>query len=231
MTDQAQGALRLVLGDQLSDELSALAGLNPDLDLVLMTESVAEATAWKHHKQKLVLVWSAMRQFAERLRAGGVRVRYVRLDDPANTRSIGGEIARALAEEPLDRVIRTACGKWGLEDHLLTLARTLPVPMETREDDRFLCSRQRFAAWADGRKELRMEYFYREMRRATGLLMDGDKPVGGQWNYDAENRKKLPAGVRPPSRLRTPPNATTREVMAMVGSGFEDHFGRVETFA
>ncbi|HQR89572.1 MAG TPA: cryptochrome/photolyase family protein, partial [Caulobacter sp.] len=222
MTDQAQGALRLVLGDQLSDNLSALEGLDPDCDLVLMTESVAEATAWKHHKQKLVLVWSAMRQFAERLRARGVRVRYVTLDDPANTRSIGGEISRALAEEPLGRVIRTACGKWGLEDHLLTLAKTLPVPMETREDDRFLCSRRQFAAWAEGRKELRMEYFYREMRRSTGLLMDGDKPVGGQWNYDAENRKKLPAGVRPPARLRTPPNATTREVMAMVGSGFDD---------
>ena len=230
MTEQAQGALRLVLGDQLSDGISALAGLNPDLDLVLMTESVAEATAWKHHKQKLVLVWSAMRQFAERLRAKGVRVRYVTLDDPANTRSIGGEIARALAEEPLGRVIRTACGKWGLEDHLLTLAQTLPVPMETREDDRFLCSRKQFAAWAEGRKELRMEYFYREMRRRTGLLMDGDQPVGGQWNFDAENRKKLPAGIRPPTRLRTEPHAVTREVMALVGAGFEDHFGRLDTF-
>ncbi len=231
MTDQGQGALRLVLGDQLSDELSALAGLDAERDLVLMTESVVEATAWKHHKQKLVLVWSAMRQFAQRLQDRGVRVRYVRLDDPANTGSIGGEITRALAEEPVGRVIRTACGQWGLEDHLLTLSHTLPVAMETREDDRFLCSQQRFAAWAEGRKELRMEYFYREMRRATGLLMDGDKPVGGQWNFDAENRKKLPAGVRPPERLRTTPNATTRDVMAMVGARFEDHFGRVDTFA
>ncbi|MDI1366156.1 MAG: cryptochrome/photolyase family protein, partial [bacterium] len=224
------GALRLVLGDQLSDGLSALADLDPACDIVLMTESIAEATVWKHHKQKLVLVWSAMRQFAVRLEARGVRVRYVRLDDPDNTGSIAGELRRALAEEPVARVIRTACGKWGLEDHLLSLAKDLTAPVEVREDDRFLCSRAQFAAWAEGRKELRMEYFYREMRRRTGLLMDGDKPVGGQWNFDAENRKKLPAGVRPPTRLRTPPNAVTAAVMAMVGAGFEDHFGRVETF-
>ena len=228
---QGQGALRLVLGDQLSADLSALAGLDPDRDLVLMAETMAEATDWKHHQQKLVLVWSAMRQFAQGLRDRGVRVRYVTLNDPDNTGSIGGEIARALADEPFGRVIRTACGKWGLEDHLQALAQTLPAPLETREDNRFLCSHKQFAAWAEGRKELRMEYFYREMRRATGLLMDGDKPVGGQWNFDAENRKKLPAGVRPPVRLRTPPNATTREVMALVGARFATHFGRLDTFA
>ena len=228
--NRGQGALRLVLGDQLSDSLSALSGLDPASDLVLMTESVAEATAWKHHKQKLILVWSAMRQFADRLRARGIRVRYVTLADPANTGSIAGEVRRALDEEGLGRVIRTACGKWGLEAHLLALADTLTVPFETREDDRFLCSRHEFATWAEGRKELRMEYFYREMRRKTGLLMDGDKPAGGQWNYDAENRRKLPAGVRPPQRLRTPPNLTTQVVMAMVAEGFEDHFGTADGF-
>ncbi|PHY13222.1 cryptochrome/photolyase family protein [Caulobacter sp. B11] len=222
--------MRLVLGDQLSDGLSALADLDPAHDVVLMTESAAEATVWKHHKHKLVLIWSAMRQFAARLEARGVRVRYVRLDDPANTRTIAGELRRALAEEPVDRVIRTACGKWSLEAHLLSLVAELGVPLEVREDDRFLCSREQFAAWAEGRKELRMEYFYREMRRRTGLLMDGDQPVGGQWNFDAENRKKLPAGIRPPTRLRTEPHAVTREVMALVGAGFEDHFGRLDTF-
>ena len=104
------------------------------------------------------------------------------------------------------------------------------VPIETREDDRFLCSRAAFAGWAEGRRELRMEFFYREMRRRTGLLMDGDKPAGGRWNFDPENRKKLPKGVRPPTRLRTPPNATTRAVIDRVSAGFDDHFGSVEAF-
>lgn len=222
------GALRLVLGDQLSDNLSALRDIDPACDVVLMVESVAEATAWKHHKQKLVLVWSAMRQFAERLRGRGLKVRYVTLDDPENTRTIAGELQRALAEGEWRRIVRTACGKWGLEQHLLGLE--LAAPIETREDDRFICSRDAFAGWAEGRRELRMEFFYREMRRQTGLLMEGKAPAGGRWNFDAENRRKLPRGLRPPARLRTPPNPTTQAVMAMVSEGFEDHFGSVEQF-
>lgn len=220
--------LRLVLGDQLSRTLSALDGATPGQDVVLMIESRAEATAWKHHKQKLVLVWSAMRQFADRLRQEGLDVRYVALDDPANTGSIDSELRRALEAGGFDRVIRTACGKWGLEQALLAL--DLSVSIETREDDRFLCSRREFAAWAQGRRELRMEYFYREMRRKTGLLMDGDKPAGGLWNLDAENRRKLPAGLAPPKRLRVTPNATTLQVIERVRDGFEDHFGALEPF-
>ena len=138
------GALRLVLGDQLSEAISALAGADAARDVVLMVESRAEATAWKHHKQKLVLVWSAMRQFAQRLTDRGLQVRYVRLDDPDNTGAIDGELRRALAERSFAKVVRTACGKWALEARLLAL--DLPVAIETREDDRFLCSRAEFAA-------------------------------------------------------------------------------------
>jgi deoxyribodipyrimidine photolyase-related protein len=222
------GALRLVLGDQLSDNLSALTDADLSRDQVLMVESRVEATAWKHHKQKLVIVWSAMRQFAERLRSRGFDVRYVTLEDAGNTGSIGGELRRALEAGDFDRVVRTACGKWGLECHLLSL--DLPVPMETREDDRFLCSRAQFAAWAEGRRELRMEFFYREMRRKTGLLMEGDQPAGGRWNFDAENRRKLPPGLRPPERLRIPPNPTTQAVLEQVARGFDDHFGETRGF-
>lgn len=221
-------SLRLVLGDQLSRGLSALDGAEPGRDVVLMIESRAEATAWKHHKQKLVLVWSAMRQFAERLRQEGLDVRYVGLDDPGNIGSIVGELRGALEGGGFGRVIRTACGKWGLEQALLTL--DLPVPVETREDSRFLCSRSEFAGWAEGRRELRMEYFYREMRRKTGLLMDGDEPAGGRWNFDADNRRKLPVGLTPPDRLRVTPNPTTRRVIDRVRRGFDDHFGVAESF-
>ena len=226
--DPGAGALRLVLGDQLTETLSALDGADPARDVVLMVESRVEATAWKHHKQKLVLVWSAMRQFAERLRARGLAVRYVDLEDPDNTGAIAGELRRALETRPFDRVVRTACGKWGLEQALLAL--DLPAPIEVREDDRFICSRAAFARWATGRRELRMEFFYREMRRKTGLLMDGDQPAGGRWNFDAENRRKLPPGLGPPERLRVPPNPTTRAVLRRVADGFEDHFGEVAGF-
>lgn len=222
-------ALRLVIGDQLSDDLSALADIGPG-DTVLMAEVADEATYVRHHKQKIVLVLAAMRAFAERLRKSGHTVRYVALDDPDNTGSIAGEIERAVAETGCDRLIRTRCGEWRLEQALNAVAERLGVPVEAREDSRFICPSGRFQTWAQGKRQLRMEFFYREMRRETGLLMEGDRPEGGEWNYDAENRKKLPAGTAAPRRTRFPPGETTRAVMALVESRFPDHFGDLGTF-
>jgi len=230
MTKQGEGCLRLILGDQLSDSLSSLRDIDRGRDLVLMAEVMSEATYVRHHQQKFVLVFSAMRQFAERLRQTGVRVRYVRLDDPANAHSLNGEVLRALDEQPFERVVLTEPGEWRLAQAFEDLAHMAPVPVEVRPDDRFLCSRARFEAWAKDRKELRMEFFYREMRRATGLLMDGDKPAGGQWNFDPENRKRLPKGKRVPARRPIAPNATTREVMEEVASRFGQNFGTLSTF-
>jgi deoxyribodipyrimidine photolyase-related protein len=85
-----------------------------------------------------------------------------------------------------------------------------------------------FEAWAKGRKQLRMEYFYREVRRKTGLLMEGEEPAGGQWNYDSENRKRLPKSKSPPHRFLPEADTLTREVMALVEARFADHFGDLE---
>jgi deoxyribodipyrimidine photolyase-related protein len=104
------------------------------------------------------------------------------------------------------------------------------APVEVRGDDRFFASRARFAAWARGRRGWRMEPFYREMRREQAILMEGDQPAGGAWNYDQANRKRLPARTVPPARLRFSPDATTREVMALVEHHFGDHFGDLEDF-
>src|SRR6056297_385221 len=90
-----------------------------------------------------------------------------------------------------DEVIATEPGEWRLIEALAEM----PVAVRMLEDDRFLASHALFESWADGRKALRMEYFYREMRRRTGLLMDGDKPAGGRWNFDSENRKPPPEGI------------------------------------
>jgi len=222
--------LRLVLGDQLSDNLSALRGLAPG-DVVLMAEVTAEATYAWHHKQKLVMVFAAMRAFARRLGERGAEVRYVTLDDPANTGVLDQEILRATEGGGFDRVVLTEPGEWRLAQAFEALRLALPSLVEILPDDRFICDRAAFEAWAAGRNELRMEFFYREMRRKTGLLMDGDKPVGGQWNFDAENRKRLPRGLRPPDRLAVSPTADVRAVMALVEARFPDHFGDLETFA
>jgi deoxyribodipyrimidine photolyase-related protein len=224
--------LRVVLGDGCSDSLSALDGLDPSRDVVLMAEVRAECTYVRHHKQKIALVLSAMRHFAARLRARGVRVEYVRLDDPGNTGTLSGEVARAARSLGARRIVCTHPGEWRVLQEVEGWAAATGLPVEIREDTRFLCSLARFRAWAGPRKALRMEFFYREMRRATGILMEApDQPTGGQWNFDAENRERLAPGVRPPPPLRFEPDEVTREVMALVEREFPGHFGTLDAFA
>jgi len=225
-----RGTLRLVLGDQLSDHLSALTDINPARDVVLMAEVKNEATYVRHHKQKIALTFAAMRSFALRLERRGVTVRYVRIDDPVNTQSIVGELHRALESRPFAAVAITECGEWRLAEALSAFAGMARVPVDIREDRRFICSHDRFRRWASGKSQLRMEFFYREMRKDTGILLDDGQPVGGQWNYDAENRKKLPKGLHTPARLRIPPDDVAREAIADVARLFPDHFGELDAF-
>jgi deoxyribodipyrimidine photolyase-related protein len=215
--------LRIVLGDQLTRSLSALRECRPG-DTVLMMEVAEEATYVKHHKQKLVLILSAMRHFAEELRAQGLAVDYVRLDDPANTGSFTGEVQRAIARHAPSRIVVTEPGEWRVMEMMKGWG------AEILGDDRFFATPAGFAAWARGRKQLRMEFFYRDMRRLSGLLMEGDEPAGGQWNFDHDNRKALPKDVTPPKRRRFEPDAITAEVMDMVARRFPDHFGNLEPF-
>jgi deoxyribodipyrimidine photolyase-related protein len=222
-------ALRLIMGEQLTRQLSSLTGLAAG-DIVLMAEVHDEATYVKHHKQKIAFLFSAMRHFAAELKAEGIAVDYVKLDDPANTHSFTGELARAVARHEPSEVIVTEPGEWRVEEMMQGWGERLGLPVFIRDDSRFICTRNEFARWAGGRKQYRMEFFYREMRRKTGLLMEGDEPRGGQWNYDAENRKKLPQGVVPPARLRFAPDAITREVIDLVGTRFATHFGDLEPF-
>lgn len=219
-----------MLGDQLTDALSALRDLDPQRDVVLIAEVMAEATYVKHHKQKLALIFGGMRNFAEQLRRRGVSVRYVGLEDVGNTQSIEGEVRRALADTGCQRIVVTECGEWRLQRVLDSLQDTCGVPTEVREDDRFLCSRAEFAAWSLGRNDLVMEVFYRTMRRKTGLLMEADKPVGGQWNYDRDNRKRMPRGASPPARERIAPNAVTAGAISDVARLFPDNFGDLDDF-
>lgn len=230
-TTYSAGAIRLVLGDQLSPTLSALSDIDVRNDIVLMAEVNDEATYVRHHKQKIALIFAAMRTYAADLSARGIAIRYIKIDAPQNTHSIIGELERAISETGRTRVVITQCGEWRLAEALRAFAMSSPIPIEIREDHRFICSNERFRAWAANRKQMRMEHFYREMRRDTGLLMDGFEPVGGQWNYDAENRKSLPRDVLPPSRPRTPPSAITQQAIADVARLFPDHFGDLNDFA
>ncbi len=221
-----KGRLILVLGDQLNPDLSALRAADPARDTVVMAEVMAEGTYVRHHPQKIALVLSAMRHFAGDLAAAGWRVAYSRLDDPDNTQSIAGELLRRADQTGAVEVIATRPGEW----RLMQALDDMPLPVTQLADDRFVCPEAEFAAWAAGRKELRLEWFYRDMRRKTGLLMDGDAPAGGKWNFDHDNRKAAKADLFRPKAPHIPPDAVTAEVLALVADRFPGHFGSLQGF-
>ncbi len=226
------GALRIVLGDQLTPDVAALRGLDPARDTVLLAEVMAECTYVRHHKQKIALVLSAMRHFAAALEEAGVRVRHVRLDDPDNTGTLAGEVARAVHDLSPDRVVATRPGEWRVLEDMATWEAAVGVPVDLLEDDRFLCPVGWFREWAGARRSIRMETFYRAMRTRYGVLLEADgTPTGGAWNYDRENRAPFRGRPLTPPRAIFPPDATTREVMALVERTFPDHFGTLDAFA
>ena len=225
------GALRLVLGDQLTRELASLRDLDPARDTVLLVEVADEATYVPHHPQKIAFLFSAMRHFAQALRVEGVTVDYVALEDAGNTGSFDGELRRAVARHAPSRIVLTEPGEWRVLDMMQAWQTDAALPsIELRDDDRFLCSRAHFVQWMQGRRAPRMEHFYRDMRRRTGWLMEGNDPVGGDWNYDADNRKPLPDDEVVPQRLRFAPDAITADVLALVERRFGHHFGTLEGF-
>jgi deoxyribodipyrimidine photolyase-related protein len=222
--------LRIILGDQLSLDMSALNDLDPARDVVLMMEVMEENTYVDHHKQKIVLVLAAMRHFADTLRQRGLKVDYVRLEALNNTGSFTTEVELAVARHRPSSIVLTEASEWRVQEMVEGWEALTGTPVEIRSDHRFFASRARFAAWASGRCGWRMEHFYREMRREHGLLMEGDQPAGGEWNYDRANRKTLPKMTIPPARRRFSPDETTRAVMALVEQRFPNHFGELQEF-
>ena len=218
--------LVLVLGDQLSADLSALKSADPKHDIVVMAEVASEAGYVPHHPKKIAFIFAAMRQFADQLRSAGWQVRYTPLDDPHNAGSIPAELVRRASESGATDVIATEPGEW----RLIQALQDTPLTLTLLEDDRFLASHAMFEGWAKGRKQLRMEYFYREMRRKTGLLMEGDAPAGGQWNYDHDNRKPAPDAITHPGPVQFTPNATVEAVLDLVEARFAENFGTLRPF-
>ena len=220
----------VVLGDQLTPTLSSLAAGDPRQDRVLMAEVADETTYVRHHKKKIAFLFSAMRHFAEELRAIGWRVDYIALGAPNNRSSFTDQLATAIADYAPSRILVTEAAEWRVAQMIATWSATFAIPVDILPDDRFLCPPAAFKTWAGGRKQLRMEYFYRDMRRQTGLLMDGDRPAGGKWNFDTDNRKPANADLFMPQPPAYPPDAITQNVIALVARTFPDHFGDLNPF-
>jgi deoxyribodipyrimidine photolyase-related protein len=228
----------LVLGDQLSLDNPALCpdeGCQPSSVKVFMIESAAESTLVWVHKVRITLFLSAMRHFADQLREKGYQVVYSNLDETGQL-SLVERLSELCASHQVHALKLAEPGEWRLEQSLAEFSKTNNMPVTFLEDSHFMCSRAQFAKWATGYKQMRMEYFYREMRKRYKVLMeDGEgssEPLGGQWNFDSENRsafpKTGPGKIAPPAQFE--PDDITRQVMTEVQARFPDHPGQLDHF-
>ncbi len=221
--------LRYVFWDQLSDSLASLRNI-ADGDIVLFCELEEDATRVAHHQKKLVFLWSAMRHFANQLSTKGYQVVYVELDDPQNTQTLDTEMRRHLKQYGMDEISVTHPSEYHQLQSVNSWPKDFGVTVECLEDDRYLCSMQDFKKWAGDKQHLRMEYFYREMRKQHEVLMLYGKPEGGKWNYDAENRKPPKSGLDIPKPYVSARDPIVEIVKKLVKLHFDHHFGDIEPF-
>ena len=222
----------IVLGDQLDMAAGALSDFDADTDLIWMAEVAHESTQIKSSKQRTVVFLSAMRHFAEHLKTHGYPLVYTPLDDPSNSHTLDGELTKAIQQFKPQQLVLTAPGEWRVLQLIREVAQHHQLPLELLDDTHFFSTVRDFTEHAQGRKQLRQEYFYRELRHKTGILMDGKKPVGGQWNFDANNRgsfgKQGPGVIPEPTRFK--PDAITQHVIELVNEKFPDHPGSLASF-
>jgi deoxyribodipyrimidine photolyase-related protein len=221
--------LVLILGDQLDLSGAALRDFDLENDEVFMVESIPEAQYVWSHKAKIALFLSAMRHFANELKDRNYPLTYIQ----QSSLSIVDALKEKIIQEQITCLICVEPGEWRLKQQIEELARTLSIQLEMRSDDHFYCSREEFVAWASDKKELRLEYFYRLMRKTHGILIDADgNPEGGQWNFDQDNRKPYPK--KGPGIIEAPvffePDLITQEVLQFVNETYVSHPGTLDDF-
>ena len=237
MTDHQKPRLFLVLGDQLHPDPHPLLTQAKPGDFVLMAEVPEESTHVWSHKARTALFFSAMRHFAAHQASMGRAMDYWRIGTHDGT-SLAAVVHKFVAQHPdISALYLLEPGDQRVLAAMQTCAQTLGLPLNITPDPHFLCSLDDFNHWAArsdkaGRDSLRMEFFYRWMRQRTGILMEAGQPIGGQWNFDAENRNGFGAGGPPPvpQAKRFAPDALTQEACADVSRYFPDHPGSLASF-
>lgn len=233
-------SLVIVLGDQLDRGGAAFDGFDSKQDIAWMAEVAEESTHVWTHKARIAVFLAAMRHFRDRLRSEGIAVEYTELasaqrsDEPASlAAALTARLAAAsLAKRLPERMIVVEPGEWRVRNALEEVAKRFTVPLEIRTDRHFFTTNDDFREHAKGRKQLRLEYFYRPLRTKFGVLMNDGAPAGGQWNFDAENRGAIPKagpGTLPAPR-RFSPDALTQAVLDLVTTRFKDHPGGLDHF-
>lgn len=224
--------LVLILGDQLDHQSPALNEFDNRQDLIWMAEVAQESKHVPSSKIRTALFLSAMRHFAQAQRELGRPVLYTPLDDPDNTQTLAGELRRAIEGHQPEQVVMTEPGDYRVLKAIEDCTANHPTKLMVLTDTHFITTLEEFRSHAQGRKQLRLEYFYREVRQKTGLLMQDGQPMGGQWNFDTENRgafdKAGPQSLPEPSFFE--PDALTQEVLEIVEQRFSQHVGELSQF-
>ena len=231
--DAAVRRLLYLTPDQLSLDYPSAAGIDRSLDAVLLIESRDDFLHVPSHKQRTVLLLSAMRHFALDLQSAGYRVVHLRLDDASHSGDQETDLTQAIHRLDPKGVSFVRPGDWRTFDVLSAVEDNLDCSVEWSEDRHFLLNPDEFSSWAEDRKTLVLEHFYRWMRKRTGILITEDRqPVGGQWNFDRQNRRPLaPGAPKPVEPLQFQPDPITREVMELVEETFPDAPGYLDGFA
>ena len=223
--------LVIILGDQLNLDNVALEGFDTALDHILMVEAAQECTHVWSHKARIALFLSAMRHHAEALKALNYPLTYLDLASHTFTTLKAAWLHYVNLLKP-QKIIVCEAGDYRVEQDLIALSSETNTPIAIRDDAHFMCSRAEFSAWAAGGKQLRMEFFYRTMRKKYNVLMQGDQPEGGAWNYDAENRnafsKAGPQNVPAEPSLNI--DSITQTVIDLVNDRFAGHPGSLAHF-
>ena len=194
--------LRLILGDQLNPEHSWFSARDEQVIYVLM-EVRQETDYVLHHAQKIIAIFAAMRDFARQLALAGHRVHYLAIDDPANCQSLPANLDALIARYSATAFEYQAPDEWRLDRQLADYASRLAIPGRMVDSEHFYSRRDEAAQLFAERKQWLMEHFYRQMRMRHGVLMAGSgKPLGGQWNFDHDNRKSWPGLPREPADWR-----------------------------
>lgn len=191
--------LRLILGDQLNTQHSWFTSVDDTVTYVMM-EVRTETDYAVHHVQKVLGFFAAMREFSKSLEQQGHTVNYIRLNDEGNQQSFDKNLKQLIDQHRFTHFDYQLPDEYRVDECLKAFCQTLHITSSVCDSEHFYCERFELAEFFKGKKMLLMESFYRSMRTKHSVLMEGGKPFSGQWNYDENNRKKLPKNHKP-----TPP--------------------------
>ena len=192
--------LRLILGDQLNSNHSWFKSVDDSVTYVMM-EIRTETDYAQHHIQKVVGIFAAMQNFANQLKSNNHNLIYLHLNDENNLQSFQDNIQNLISEHEFNHFEYQLPDEYRVDQDLIELCNTISIPSKSVDSEHFFTSRNELGDFFQGKKTFLMESFYRAMRKKHVVLMDGDQPLTGKWNYDSDNRKKLPKDHKPTSPL------------------------------